>query len=95
MLPAERHAVVSGAHFPDAQDPLQHCESVVQVASSETHAEAPHFPPLHVRLQHSVDEAQLAPAGEQLDVPRVHECVAASQIPEQQSAPDLHVSANL
>src|SRR4051812_2355753 len=53
---------------------------------------APHFPPAQLRLQHSVEEVQLAPAGAHEAVLEAQRCVFASQTSEQQSAPVWHTS---
>jgi len=93
-LPAVVHEEPSAAHFPPVHCPLQHAPADEQAAPSTTHALAEHVPPTQARLQHSVDVLQLAPAGEHVARLDAHECVAASQRLEQQSAADVHWSPN-
>jgi hypothetical protein len=60
-LPAVRQAVLSGAHTPAAQSPLQHSAEPVHAWESATQAE-PHVPAMQLREQHSVGETQGPPA---------------------------------
>ena len=95
MLPAEWHAVVIGAHLPLVQVPPQQLASDVHAWLSEMHAVAPHFPLTQLRLQHSVEDPQLAPLGAQVVVLAAQVCDVPSQSSEQQSAPDWQMSPNL
>jgi hypothetical protein len=87
VFPAVWHAVVSATHLPEVQVPLQQSPFAAHFAPSETQALAPHFSLTQLRLQHSVADAQLAPAGAHEPVLAAQRCVFASQTSEQQSAP--------
>jgi hypothetical protein len=87
VFPAVLQAVVSGAHLPAAQLPLQQLAFVVHATLSEMQAAAPHLPDTQLRPQHSVGEPQVAPAGAQAVRLDAHVLVAASHSCEQQSAP--------
>jgi hypothetical protein len=76
------------------QVPLQQLAFDEQFWLSETHAVAPHFPETQERPQHSVELVQLAPLGAHA-VLAAQVCVAASQIAEQQLAPDVQTSPYL
>lgn len=95
MLPAVWQAVVSGAHFPLVQVPPQQEALEEHAWLSEMQAVAPHFPFTQLRLQHSVDEPQLAPPGVQVPVLAAQVCDAVSHSVEQQSAPDWQRSPYL
>jgi hypothetical protein len=62
---------------------------------SEIHAVAPHFPLTQLRVQHSVEDPQLAPLGAQVVVLAAQVCDLPSHSVEQQSAPDWQISPNL
>ena len=95
MFPAEWHAVVSGAHLPLVHVPPQQLASDVHAWLSEMHAVAPHFPLTQLRLQHSVEDPQLAPLGAHVVVLAAQVCELLSQSFEQQSAPDWQMSPYL
>jgi hypothetical protein len=87
VFPAVWQVVVSGAHVPAVQVPLQQLAPEVQAWLSEMHAVAPHLPATQLRLQHSVELPQLAPLGAHDAVLAAQVCVEASHRAEQQSAP--------
>lgn len=93
-FPAVRHTVVSGTHLLAVQVPLQHWAFDVQLPLSETHV-VEHLPPTQLKLQHSVDVLHAAPLPVHTEVLAAHVCFVASQILEQQSAPEAQTSPNL
>jgi hypothetical protein len=88
-FPAVRQELLRGTHLPEAQLPPQQSPLAVQAWLSEMHESAPHFPPLHVRLQQSVPCAHPVPAAPHCPRPPVHAWFV-SQSFEQQSRPVLH-----
>jgi hypothetical protein len=92
VLPAVVHDVFSAAHLPEVQVPLQHSPAEVHACPSTTQAFAEHVPETQDSVQQSVDAWQLAPAAEQCTRSDAQECVAASQILEQQSDAAVHAS---
>jgi hypothetical protein len=73
--------------------PLQHSPAEPHGCPSTVQAFVEHEPPEHERLQHSVEVLQLAPPGEHFTRSDAHECVAASQMLEQQSDAAVQGSA--
>jgi hypothetical protein len=93
-FPAVPQPVLSGAHFPEVQVPLQQLAFVVHVWLSERHAAAEHFPAAQLRVQQSVEAEHVAPAAAQAPTLDTHLFVVASQSWEQQSAPVWHRPPN-
>lgn len=94
VLPAEWQAVVRAAHLPAVQVPLQQLASEVHAWVSEMHAAEPHLPLTQLRVQHSVEDPQLAPLGEHVAVLAAQVCEVPSHNVEQQSAPVWQRSPN-
>ena len=86
--------MVSAAHLPAVQVPLQQPASDVHALVSEIHAAELHFPLTQLRVQHSVEDPQLAPLGEHVAVLAAQVCDVPSHSAEQQSAPVWQRSPN-
>ncbi len=85
-LPAVAHWSFKAEHRPASQLPPQQSSPLLQVCPSEMQR-SPQVPPTQLRPQHSMAEAQEAPAVAHSESTETHCPSAASQSPEQQSVP--------
>lgn len=91
VLPAVLQAVLSGSQPELPQLPLQHWASLVQGCWSDVQSVAPHLPPSHTSVQHSVGAVQESPAALQPPTGFVHVFSVESQLAEQHSAEPLQL----